>query len=259
MKHLLSIIVAICFLITTDAEAQDYSSIKTRLHDWYGINYSFNEEQVKVLPKQKLFNYPFYFNAMPSTNKDKKGNTIYKNVGGRSVYNCCLMIRVDDNCFLFTRNMEIERKPHVDRTSPVIPADNVYFENILLNNCDLPWFHIDHTSEVLNDKKAMAKITKAKDKNIHRAESDDIRRVNAENGYITRFPYVKRISCDESIINDRLHKSGVKCYGVEFNRTDRYGYNISMLVFIEKGGKSIDDYVEQISHYVRFDPDFQPE
>lgn len=31
------------------------------------------------------------------------------------------------------------------------------------------------------------------------------------------------------------------------------------VVYEKQGDKSIDDYVEQISHYVRFDPDFRLE
>lgn len=106
------------------------------------------------------------------------------------------------------------------------------------------------TEEKKENAQAVSKQVKSiqEDKILHRSNVDDIT--------VVRFLAPFGLECKREEWLNLFQEKGLMCYGVDFCRKDSKCF-MGMLVFIRKGGKTIDDYVEQISHYVGFDPDFR--
>ena len=156
-------------------------------------------------------------------------------------------------------------------------------EPFLLNNCGLPWnsLYFNNTGGVRLSKdeqethrlfdfetvemkenrrnKTLRDEEQCREKYIKvYSDTQQTKYSNVDKIYVVRIPYLKNISCLSDTYKNSIVNNAVECWGLEFYKAGRFCF-FGMLVLIEKGGKTIDDYVEQISHYVRFDPDFKLE
>ena len=127
----------------------------------------------------------------------------------------------------------------------------------MLENIGLPWFHIDHEPSVLNNKELMEKINDATKRNVITHIDDKLtEKTNSDRVYVVRIPDIDKVWCEDPSLQQQLKTGATDCYGLEFYRADRP--RMAMLLFINsKGGKSIDDYMEQISGYINFDKNFK--
>ena len=128
----------------------------------------------------------------------------------------------------------------------------------MLNNLTLPWFHYEHDDYILNNDTLMDRIREAERKYVlARRESDALtERINCDVATIVRIPVMESLNTFEKNESLELLKSLYReCYGVDFFRADRYKA-MRILVFMNSGKKTIDDYVDKISRHVKFDPNF---
>jgi hypothetical protein len=235
-----------------------YDDYKQKMMDYYGLKLSFPKEMVDetVFSKEDLIDNLFVFCDF----RESSGGTGF--LGG-------LFLRFEEGCYVIMDGMPISVKPwpgqfhSIDENTAKLHEP--YFDVFLLNNCGLPWFHIDHDPSVLNDKEQMEKIEDARSKYILCRENNKLQKqTNSDRVYIVRFPYIDKISCSRTegihskneTLNNVWNECSL-CYGVEFYRADRY-VPFNMLVFIDsKRGKNIEQYVEQLSRYIYFEPNFK--
>ena len=172
------------------------------------------------------------------------------------------IVNIDKNCMLIMPFLFFEQKPRPAYEAPIteqtVPNHSAMFSGRLLNNCGLPWFHIEHEPSVLNDKELMEKINTTIQKYVQTHADDELtKNTNSDRVFLTQIPYLNKMKSSDDALNLRLRENATYCYGLEFYRADRY-HTVDMLLFINgKGGKTIDDYVEQISRYIKFDEDFK--
>ena len=235
-----------------------YDDYKQKMMDYYGLKLSFPKEMVDetVFSKEDLIDNLFVFCDF----RESSGGTGF--LGG-------LFLQFEEGCYVIMDGMPISVKPwpgqfhSIDENTAKLHEP--YFDVFLLNNCGLPWFHIDHEPSVLNNQELMKKIEDARSKYILCRENNKLQKqTNSDRVYIVRFPYIDKISCSRTegihskneTLNNVWNECSL-CYGVEFYRADRY-VPFNMLVFIDsKRGKNIEQYVEQLSRYIYFEPNFK--
>ena len=234
--------------------ADGYDDFKQRMMDYYGLKLSFPKKMVDetVFPKEDLLGNMFVFCT--------SGGPAF--LGG-------LFIQLEEGCYVIMDGLSIHEKPRpgsfhsIDENT--VKHYKPKFDKILLNNCGLPWLNIDHEPSVLNDQEMMKKIEDARSKYILYTEHSKLQKqTNSDRVCIVRLPYIDKISCGRTegkhskneTLNNVWNECSL-CYGVEFYRADRYT-TCSMLFFIDsKRGKSIERYVEQLSRYIYFEPNFK--
>lgn len=169
----------------------------------------------------------------------------------------CVRVKLSDFCDVLMDDIIRIGRPLSDM--PVQMNDQPWFRHILYNNCGIPyteWYQYSMDAD-----KLYAKRKAAINKNLYSSMAifDISRRTSAQTCYIIKIPKFNKI--DFMDINDvqlakRLKHSCDTCYTVEF-RSPNNGRGVYMLFFVNsKYGRCIDDYVEQMSHYISFDKDF---
>jgi hypothetical protein len=204
-----------------------------------GINIKYPEDYVTELEEEMSF----YFGLIDQSRVGMK-------------YCSSLSVRIDEDCIVYLTNAPTS-KLHYDETEPLRPY-HPSCDDFLYQNIDVPythWYNYPNIRQVESKrKKALKKyLTYYDDPEMKKRLQADI--VNS-----IQIPDFDRIFVEEPSLHNYLHAFFDSCYMLEFfNETRRF--SVIMLLFIHqrKGGKTIDDYVEQISHYVRFDPDFKLE
>ena len=254
-------------------QADGYDEYKQRMMDYYGLKLSFPEKMTDetVFPKNASFGYNFFSFA----DMKESGGNIPNFEGG-------LFIRLDEGCYVIMDGLSYAQKPRPDHVAPIdentIKYHRPAFDGDMLNNCGLPWFHIDHEPSVLNNQELMKKIEDARSKYILFSENNKLQKqTNSDRASIVQIPYLDKIYCgtdfflrDSATIASGKHSNNEtlnkeiwgkcdKCFGIDFYRADRY-MSVNMLVFIDsKRGKPIEKYVEQLAQYIYFDPNFKYE
>ena len=171
------------------------------------------------------------------------------------------IVNIDNHCSVIMEDLRDISQPHPELEMPIddntLGQHKTWFEGIMLNNCNLPWGQIERREEILNNDSLMRLINSAKNQYVRKSTSTAL--LNATNTdciYIVKIPNVGMITCRDKSYN-KIIKKHTECYGVDFYRVNRYK-PISMMVFIDSNiVKTIDDYVEEISRYIRFDEDFK--
>lgn len=237
---------------TSDPMGDDWETYVRKNKEYWGVSISFphhvkieSEENVP-LSKMRVFQFA----------------SMRQSGGNIPIFEAGPIITLDDNCVLLMSSVRFASKPKPDHEVPIdeytISRHGASFTSELLNNCGLPWFHIDHEPSVLNDKELMEKINATKQKHIRMHANDRLTQItNSDKVFVTKIPNMQKVKCEVVSVTRHVKKNATDCYGLEFYRADRY-YSVNILLFINsKGGKTIDDYVEQISGYVKFDEDFE--
>ena len=171
------------------------------------------------------------------------------------------IVNIDNHCSIIMEDLRDISQPHPELEMPIdektLGQHKTWFEGIMLNNCNLPWGQIERREEILNNDSLMRIITDARNLYVRKCTSSEL--LNATNVdciYIVKIPNMGMITCRDKTLN-MIIKNYTECYGVDFYRVDRYK-PISMMVFIDSNTvKTIDDYVEEISRYIRFNEDFK--
>ena len=233
----------------------DWETYVRKNKEYWGVSIAFpqsmieREKQYTKLPPNSYFVF--------ADAEESGGNVPIFEIGP--------IITLDDNCIVFMSSVwyaSIKPDHEVPIDENTIPRHEASFTRELLNNCGLPWFHIDHEPSVLNNKELMEKINATKQKYIRMHANDRLTQItNSDRVFLTKIPYLDKIimESDEDEMLPQLHlmTSATDCYGLEFYRADRY-HAVEMLLFVNsKGGKTIDDYVDQISGYINFDKNFK--
>ena len=237
---------------TSDPMGDDWETYVRKNKEYWGVSLSFphhmkieSEENVP-LSKMRVFQFA----------------SMRQSGGNIPIFEAGPIITLDDNCVLLMSSVRFASKPKPDHEVPIdentIPRHGASFTSELLNNCGLPWFHIDHEPSVLNDKELMEKINATKQKYIRMHANDRLTQItNSDRVFITQIPNLKKVQCEVGSVTQQVKKNATDCYGLDFYRADRY-HAVEMLLFINpKGGKTIDDYLEQICGYIKFDKDFK--
>ena len=237
---------------TSDPMGDDWETYVRKNKEYWGVSLSFphhmkieSEENVP-LSKMRVFQFA----------------SMRQSGGNIPIFEAGPIITLDDNCVLLMSSVRFASKPKPDHEVPIdeytISRHGASFTSELLNNCGLPWFHIDHEPSVLNNKELMEKINATKQKYIRMHANDRLTQItNSDKVFITQIPNMKKVKCEVGSVTRQVKKNATDCYGLEFYRADRY-HAVEMLLFVNsKGGKTIDDYVEQISGYINFDKNFK--
>ena len=254
--------------------ADNYYDYKQTVMDYYGLKLSFPEKMVDstVFPKDKasIFSSCFFYFADARESAPSTSGVGYP--GG-------LFLQLDEGCYVIMEAHSLREKPRPGQFHSIdentVKHYEPHFDSYMLNNCGLPWFHINHEPSVLNNQEVMKKIDDARSKYVLCTENTKLQKqTNSDRVCIVRLPYIDKIYCGIEYFmrdsantadgrhckNETLNKVWNECslcYGVEFYRADRY-IPFTMLVFINsKRGKNIEKYVERLARYIYFDPKFK--
>lgn len=241
-----------CLSALTSAQAQgNYSEFVSQYHEKWGITLSFPEKKVTY---EYAGENGFLKNNINFADMRKVGNV--------STFPAGAMVKLDDDCMIILEEQARDEKPRPSHYRPIdehtIPDYESAFKYSMLNNLTLPWFHYEHDDYILNNDTLMDRIREAERKYVlARRESDALtERINCDVATIVRIPVMESLNTFEKNESLELLKSLYReCYGVDFFRADRYKA-MRILVFMNSGKKTIDDYVDKISRHVKFDPNF---
>lgn len=223
-----------------------YSGVQKVYKDWYGVNVSIPESMIRCCYKELASDYFFYVEfGKPDESKS------------RPTFVVSTLVKLSEFCDVLMEDVVGLGRPVPDM--PVSIDDRPWFRQILYNNCGIPytsWYQYSMKADKLD-----AKRKKALKNNSYSslAVFDISRRTNASNCYIIKIPNFNKI--DFTYISDAPLAKQLKhrydtCYSVEFS-SPLYRHGVHMLFFVNsKYSRCIDDYVEQMSHYISFDKDF---
>ena len=270
-----TLMVAAMLLMTPcTIQADGYDELKQKMMDYYGVRLSFPEKMIDETVFKFANEVEFRDNSFSFADIKESGGNIPNFEGG-------VFIRLDEGCYVIMEGLSHAQKPRPESYPPIdentIKHHRSAFDGRMLNNCGLPWFHIDHEPSVLNNQELMKKIEDARSKYILFSENSKLQKqTNSDRVYIVEIPYLDKICCgvdfllrDSAIIasgkhsnietlNNEIWGKCDKCFGVDFYRADRYT-SVSMLVFIDSKHitLSIEQIADQLSHYIYFDPKFK--
>ena len=247
----------ICFL---NCMADEYMDFRDYYRDVRGVVLSFPEQQTTPLP-------------------DKNKHIVFvKDRDDHTTGNCFMggaVVRFSNDFLLFVADQTDEDRvdPRYEDKRMLLPENHrPYGEGLLHTNMNLPPFYDYHNilenTEDKKERKAIIKRqrmnSKLRRKYVRVMHDNELtQRVGCDFIDIVRLPNLKQVVCSRcDDLHESLHsipKNINRCYIVNFCRLDRYRPMAFMVFCNSNKGKSLDDYVEQISHYVRFDPDFKLE
>lgn len=243
----------LCLSALTSANAENgYSASVSEYYDKLGVTLSFPEKAVTSYSADtdEMFGQKTIMFA-----------DILK-VRNVSTFAAGMTVKIDDGCTVIVEDLEDIQKPRPSHERPIdghtVPDYEPFFKYAMLCNLALPWFHIDHDPAILENDTLMEKIHEAEEKYVlTRHESDKFtKRMNCDVVSVVRIPDMESLrTFDENKSLELLKSSFAECYGLDLYRADRY-YSVRILVFMNSGKKSVDDYVRQICRYVKFDEDF---
>ena len=252
--------------------ADDYDEFKQKMMDYYGVRLSIPEEMIDetVFSKDGVFRNNYFSFA----DIKESGGNIPNFEGG-------LFIRLDEACYVIMESLSHSQKPQPESFPPIdentIMHHKSYFDGKMLNNCGLPWFHIDHSPEILNDEEMMKKIEDARNRYVRTFTNGElVLHSKSDCAYIVQIPNLDKIYCgtdfllrDSATIASGKHSNMEtlnkevwgkcdKCFGIDFYRADRY-VSVNMLVFIDSKHTtwSIGQYADLLSRYICFVPKFK--
>lgn len=217
--------------------AQDYSDYQQKYKEWYGVSISYPTDDASIITKQ-----PFVFEfGLPD--ESKTWNTFM-----------CGIAFGNKNTRYYVYMSPLLRKPIHDSTMPTRKYEP-FFSGILYNNCDVPsskWYQYNNPTQVekMRNECSIKYIRYLEDATIKK-------RTNADTICVVRIPHMAKVLCGDALLNQNLHAYYDECYGIEFYNKEG-NRSVAMLIFISCiNSKMIDDYVEEISRYIRFDEDFR--
>ncbi|MBR3478406.1 MAG: hypothetical protein IKH43_04845 [Bacteroidaceae bacterium] len=234
-------------------QTDDYDSFVKMYKQYWGIAMSVPRSMFAGYEKEDEFDSSREFTFIsPEEEEMAKGPVGYLPGGP--------VVTIDNYCKLIIEEMdtaEIAKARKKGVTLYFSEHHEAYFRSFMLENIGLPWFHIDHEPSVLNNKELMEKINDATKRNVITHIDDKLtKKTNSDRVYVVRIPDIDKVWCEDPSLQQQLKTNATDCYGLEFYRADRP--RMAMLLFINsKGGKTIDDYVEQISGYIKFDKNFK--
>lgn len=252
MKQL--ILTIVCVLATASLSAQQsYEDYCRQMKEWYGLTLRFPAESVNNIGKEQPATMS---NIMFANMQEAGGNVPIISIGQ--------IVKLDEYCTLILADVT-GNKPAPKRLRPFNEADlknhRPYSEIMMLCNCGLPWFHLDHSYEILNDEQWMSKINTARDLYSHLyTVGRMVTTTNSRAVGVVRIPQVSKLNSFDQTTNAWLHEQAFGCcYGIDFYRPDN-SLDFAVLMFIKhKPAKSVTEYLDELTQYIRFDPDFKLE
>ena len=242
-KTLLMLLLVLSTL-TASADIYDdypgYQGYKNAYKEWLGVDISIPEPMIRLWNKDSK-NWLYYEFGKYDESKSVPGFIGYA------------VVELSEFCDVITDDIIGIRKPKPG--GPLDFDDRIWFDQILYNNCGIPytdWYQYSMDREKLEAKRktAIRKYTYS-----FPEISNVIKRTNARNCYILKIPHYNKIAAEDKDYAKRLKRYDT-CYLVEFHRLNQV-HGVYMLFFINsKLGRSIDSYIEQMSHYISFDTDF---
>jgi len=236
-----------------DVVHDDYDSFVKMYKQYWGITMSFPRSMFAGYEKEDEFDSSREFTFIsPEEEEMAKGPVGYLPGGP--------VVTIDNNCKLIIEELDTAEIAKVRKRGVTLyfsEHHEAYFRDFMLENIGLPWFHIDHEPSVLNNKELMEKINDATKRNVITHIDDKLtNKTNSDRVYVVRIPDIDKVWCEDPSLQQQLKTGATDCYGLEFYHADRP--RMAMLLFVNsKGGKTIDDYVEQISGYINFDKNFK--
>ena len=232
----------------------DFSAYQKAYYDYMGVTVSIPDEYVTYdsVTKEDLqrrFARTMHFADMTD-----------RSIGNFSVFVVGPIVCLDSNSVILLDGGVMYNTPI--RPGHQAPINNglvrdAAFVGSMLNNLKLPWFHYDHDLEIQNDAALMQKINTATRQNAKvYTDHEWLLRTNSRQVGVVLIPEFHLVECGDSALMQQIRQRTDVCYGIDFYRPDRY-MPVKMLVFIKKGVGNIDAYVDKISRYIRFDPDFK--
>jgi hypothetical protein len=242
-KTLLMLLLVLSTL-TVSADRYDdypgYQGYKNAYKEWFGVDISIPESMVRC-----------YDNEHKDQLWTEFGNPDESNT--KPAFAGYAIVELSEFCDVITDDIISWGKPK--QGGPLDFDDRIWFDHILYNNCGIPY--TDWYQYSMDREKLEAKRKKAIRKYSYSFPeiSNVIKRTNARNCYILKIPHYNKITAEDKDYAKRLKRYDT-CYLVEFHRLNQVR-GVYMLFFVNsKYGRSIDSYIEQISHYISFDKDF---
>lgn len=188
-----------------------------------------------------------------------------------------LVIRLSDDCNVVVSDIADETELIAE---PYNMTDSNYvsrFESLMLINRGFPWskeFFFENQDIASPERrlwpKEQNKLLAPYDLNTERMFNDRARQenvyvltdndlsgtTNADSVFVVRIINLHTVTCQDKSWIEGVKNGADRLYGVEFYRRSNPHF-VGMLVFFNsRKGKSIDEYVDELSRYIRFDPDF---
>ena len=281
LKFLFGIVLHVLIAIPASLYAQSYEELRIELMKRKGICVDMPETRVTV--KSRLSSssddvcFVYFDNdglLSDDIGKPAPSRRRLRTIGGHALYEVNIICRWDEHCTIMMKVDTEEAVPLVSSESRR-PADSSsdicpnFFDHLLRENCGLPFltnmYFAGDTLRLIEKK-----VAKLHRKYVREIIDPAVKRVsNADCGYVVTIPHTKRMNLSNAgddfdvyaDFNSLLHSRGTKCYGISLHRTDRRGTDdITLMLIMDRHSQgTVDDYVEQISHYIRFVPDFRLE
>lgn len=250
MSHRFFFVLVLLCVFGHAVSKHPYNDFITHYRCKLGVVVSFPPKTVNISKRPKKSTDHYFIFSNPNSAK-----------GPRPIFIGGPIVTIDNHCSIIMEDIRDACQPHPELEMPIdentLVQHKTWFEGIMLNNCNLPWMQIERMKEILNDSSLMKQIFNARNQYVKKETSKPLlQRTNSDCVFIVKIPNMEKVSCRKKVLNN-VKNNFSECYGVDFYRVDRYK-PISMLVFIDTNSvKTINDYVNDISHYVRFDSDFK--
>lgn len=255
------------------ADKQLYGTYRQRIQDTCGVLISFPDSLIVHIPQ---FDDPAVFTFASNNNYDSLAPLYYAGPIVRLDMHCNIIL--PDYKYM-SRYRSGEFPMYIDDT---LDARISPFVAMMIYNLGLPWskafFEQKQNNLFYDSQLSVQNKTKSKMLQLTNEDKDEIllnyrynintwnskitdslltKQSNSDSIFIVRIVAPVGVTCTNQQYEELFIKGGWACYGVEFFRSDRNCF-MGMFILVDKqAGKSIDDYVEEISRYIYFDPNFK--
>ena len=252
----LNIFFILLFCITVKAQEQSFTDYAALLKDRCKIFVTFPDNIIEYNPAAT----PQYF----SFDEFQSSPKFYYDP----------IINLTANCNVVLMDVINQKQAHYDIGQLVV---NYYPDAVswMLKNCDLPWDRWSYTPpgglfseadmQKTENKLLKTPIEQERAEMIKKANSLRLKyeqtiehnelteKTNCSVIYVVKIPNMERVICTDESLSKRLKKNSTDCYGVEFHNSSTHIGLKMLLFFDDKEGKTIGDYLEQLSQYIRFE------
>ena len=251
----LNIFFILLFCITVKAQEQNFTDYAALLEEQCKISVTFTDDMIEYSPAAT----PQYFSFDELQSSPK--------------FYYVPIINLTANCNVVLMDVINQKQAHYDIGQLVV---NYYPDAVswMLKNCDLPWDRWSYTppggllneADMRNDDMFLkAPIEQERAEMIKKANSliqeyeqtiehnELTEKTNCSVIYVVKIPNMERVICTDESLSNRLKNNSTDCYGVEFHNSSTHIGLKMLLFFDDKEGKTIGDYLEQLSQYIRFE------
>lgn len=185
------------------------------------------------------------------------------------------IVELSENCSVVMMDIKNVQKPRAES----YPKDREYetpeVRGWMLNNCETPWagWYIQNLRGVRNDKSAnerkiddwmqplpedklsalQEKVSRLTELHVVMYKNTGLnRKTNSDVVSVVKIPNIETVVSNSERIDSELKANATECYGVEFYKHSSYE-PVIMLFFINGNRTTIDECVDKMAEYIKFE------